>query len=313
MADLSVFERLKSKQDYDRMEQEFQLKKQLARAEIEKAQKMGAGTADVQNYNFVRSLPPEEQIKFLNIKRADQIMNLGGQMAVRNPFGGIQETYTVNPKISETPDFQAKIAAAEKLASLEAERESEKIKKSNQAGQVISLAGEAEKILPKATAGAVGQLYKYGASKLGYSTEASQADARLKTIAAALTSNVPRFEGPQGVLDVELYKQAAGDVANTDLPYQDRIAALGTIKELNARYLQNKTEEPRTFSAENPVMPIDESMLDMQMPSGPKMPPAAGMTPPEMSAPSIKKGTTATNPQTGERVMFDGKEWKKIK
>ena len=36
MADLSVFERLKSKQDYDRMEQEFQLKKQLAQAELKK-------------------------------------------------------------------------------------------------------------------------------------------------------------------------------------------------------------------------------------------------------------------------------------
>lgn len=80
-----------------------------------------------------------------------------------------------------------------------------------------------------------------------------------------------------------------------------------------ARMEDKANRVPLTFSAESQVPGIDESILDMPMPKGPNLPPAAGMTPPEMATPSIKKGTTATNPQTGERMMFDGKEWKKIK
>jgi hypothetical protein len=49
----------------------------------------------------------------------------------------------------------------------------------------------------------------------------------------------PRFEGPQGVLDVKLYERAAGDIANANLPVEDRLAALEQIKNMYKRYSPN--------------------------------------------------------------------------
>lgn len=154
------------------------------------------------------------------------------------------------------------IARATELATNEgkskAELNANMAKKARDARNVIGLADEADKILKDATSGKIGQAISASAKSLGVSTEATRADARLKVISAALTSNVPRFEGPQGVLDVELYRQAAGDVANSDLPWQDRKAALQTIRDLQSKYLPENqgsaSGSPRGGKTGNPVI-----------------------------------------------------------
>ena len=37
---------------------------------------------------------------------------------------------------------------------------------------------------------------------------------------------MPRFEGPQSNIDVQFYREAAGDLANDQLPVETRMAAL---------------------------------------------------------------------------------------
>jgi hypothetical protein len=59
--------------------------------------------------------------------------------------------------------------------------------------------------------------------------EASKADARLTLLSGALTMKQPRFEGPQGVMDVILYQKLAGDLGNPNIPIASR---LGTIEEM---------------------------------------------------------------------------------
>lgn len=137
----------------------------------------------------------------------------------------------------------ADVEAAKKLATLTAEQQADLNKKSKNAESTIDLVAEAEKYLPKATNGLIGKTITGVAKMSGTSTDASKADARLKVISAALVGNVPRFEGPQGVLDVELYKQAAGDIANPEIPTADRQAALNTIKDLKKKYNKNSTQE----------------------------------------------------------------------
>ena len=114
---------------------------------------------------------------------------------------------------------------------------SEVDKKAQQGVSVIELAEKAKGLLPQASSGALSTLATIATDAAGYATNKSAADASLKVIAAGLTSNVPRFEGPQGVLDVQLYKQAAADVGNPLVPYKNRIAALNTVIELNKKYL----------------------------------------------------------------------------
>jgi hypothetical protein len=113
---------------------------------------------------------------------------------------------------------------------------SEADKKVTQGRSVLELANEAKKYLPQASSGAISKLFTLATDALGFPTNKSAADAQLNVISAGLTSNVPRFEGPQGVADVVLYKQAASDVGNAGLPYQTRLQALNVVIDLNKKY-----------------------------------------------------------------------------
>jgi len=114
--DLGVFGRIKTKQDFDREAQLFALERQKAMRSA-----TGQDPAAIKEWNAYNSMPAEDQQRYLQMKRADQIMNLGGQMAVRNPLGGIQEQYTVTPKMSEMPEFEAMVSGAQASAKVKAE------------------------------------------------------------------------------------------------------------------------------------------------------------------------------------------------
>ncbi len=79
-----------------------------------------------------------------------------------------------------------------------------------------------------------------GADKLagvvGVGTQGAQNIARLEVLGYQLLSNVPRFEGPQSELDVKLYQQAAGDLANSSKPVNVRLAALDSIVMMLKKY-----------------------------------------------------------------------------
>ena len=69
--------------------------------------------------------------------------------------------------------------------------------------------------------------------------ETSEKDQQLNMIGGALTMTQPRFEGPQGVLDVKLYEKLAGDLGNANLPIQTRVAAVQQMIKLQKKYYPN--------------------------------------------------------------------------
>jgi hypothetical protein len=66
--------------------------------------------------------------------------------------------------------------------------------------------------------------------------EASKADAQLNLLSGALTMKQPRFEGPQGVLDVILYQKLAGDLGNPNIPVPSRLATINQMIDLQKKY-----------------------------------------------------------------------------
>jgi hypothetical protein len=103
--------------------------------------------------------------------------------------------------------------------------------------QLLALIDEAKQWVPKSSSGAIETGTTIGVSRgLGVSTEASQANARLKTISGWMTSNVPRMEGPQSDRDVQVYQEMAAKVADTTYPIGDRMAALDTCKAIMEKY-----------------------------------------------------------------------------
>lgn len=117
------FEARKRQRQMQEQMMPLQMEKQrLELAQMEKELATGASSNDpaaVREYNFFSKLSPQEQEKYLNMKRSQQVLNLGGQMAVRSPLGGIGESYTVTPKISEMPEFQGMQAGAAEQAKLQ--------------------------------------------------------------------------------------------------------------------------------------------------------------------------------------------------
>lgn len=74
---------------------------------------------------------------------------------------------------------------------------------------------------------------------VGYSGEASKADADLKLIGDTLASKQPRFEGPQSNIDVQFYQKMAGDLGNPNLPIETRLNTINRMIELNKKYYPN--------------------------------------------------------------------------
>lgn len=81
--------------------------------------------SSIQEYSFYNKLGPPEQAKYLNVKRAQQVINLGGQQVVRDPTGGIAETYNVTPKPDNLPGLKMQQAKATEMGKQQGETESD--------------------------------------------------------------------------------------------------------------------------------------------------------------------------------------------
>lgn len=73
----------------------------------------------------------------------------------------------------------------------------------------------------------------------GYSGQKSKADASLTMLSGALTMKQPRFEGPQGVLDVTIYQKLAGDLGNPNIPVASRLSTMKEMVDLQKKYYPN--------------------------------------------------------------------------
>lgn len=143
-----------------------------------------------------------------------------------------------------------------------------------QAPQVSMLLGEAKKLLPNATSGGFDTQSRDLMGYMGHATDASKIDSQLDIIGAQLVANVPRMEGPQSDYDVQMYKQAAGDLANPRKPIESRMSALQIMEQLNSKYAgmgqipaMNQSQLNAPPMGGNPPPPTP-GQLQQQMPGG---------------------------------------------
>jgi hypothetical protein len=135
-------------------------------------------------------------------------------------------------------------------------------------------------LLDQATGSGIGAAVDFGARIFGKALPGDIATGKLKPM-------VPRFEGPQSDKDVQSYKDAAGDLANPQLPTKLRKAAAQTILDIMTRRKNQFTtvdyaNDPETSSP----------------PSGNTSPPFTERTPAEVkalyAAGTIDKNTAKT-------------------
>lgn len=123
------------------------------------------------------------------------------------------------------------IAAATDTAVAAAE------KRRNMAG-INDLIGMASNILAsgKPTGSGVGTAYDYMAGVFGFSPEGASEAAQLKALGGALTSKMPRMEGPQSDRDTIMYREMAGKIGDSNIPRKERLAALKIVSDIWGKY-----------------------------------------------------------------------------
>jgi hypothetical protein len=141
-------------------------------------------------------------------------------------------------------------------------------------------------LIDSATGGYLSNLFDTAAAVFSYGTEKSAAIARLAPIADLALKMVPRFEGPQSNYDVQSYKDAAGNLASPNVPNSVKKGAAKEIVRLFRKYKDQFEYAPGEVG------------------------PEGGAPAPAVS--NIRDGATATNPQTGERVIYRNGQWQPL-
>jgi hypothetical protein len=114
-----------------------------------------------------------------------------------------------------------------------AKGESKKAESAESAQAIVDLA---KPLIKKSTGSYSGAAWDQVMQGIGVSTSGADANAQLKVLQARLMTEQPRMEGPQSDRDVELYRQAAGEIGDPTIPKSRKMAALTMISALNDRY-----------------------------------------------------------------------------
>lgn len=212
----------------------------------EQAQQMAAGVAALRQAGVSESVIEAFAQSALSQPRTVQAPQGGGP--VRVPTSGEKAAAEAAARqavelanLPERGRIEAENAAAktaaEARAKTGAEVEAKEGTRARDAQVTLGLLDKAEQLLPNATGGGAGARYDQAAAFFGQSTPGAQTNAQLNLIAAQLVAKVPRFEGPQSNIDVQFYREAAGDLANPEKPVATRMAALRTMRALQQKYV----------------------------------------------------------------------------
>lgn len=112
-------------------------------------------------------------------------------------------------------------------------------------------------LIDKSTGSGVGAATDVAAGFVGVATPGAVAIGRLQPIADMVLKMVPRFEGPQSDKDTQSYKDAAGQIANPNIPNKiRRDAAMEIVRIMRARkdqFVLSGSEAPAPAPAPAPA------------------------------------------------------------
>lgn len=196
----------------------------------------------------------------------------------------VQPQYQYNPSLSPKANQDQAVKFAETLA-----------KNQTNAKDSFDLLKSASTLLSSEapSSGRLSNIATGTGEIFGISSAASKADAQLNLLSGALTMKQPRFEGPQGVMDVILYQKLAGDLGNANIPIASRLATIDQMVNLQKKYYPQGDWDSISTKTQG------EAKTDAVK--------SAGKV-------SLRAPQYATNPKTGERIVSTdgGINWKPV-
>jgi hypothetical protein len=216
--------------------------------------------ADVARFKYFKSLPKEDQEMFLLTQRSPVLPSVETIAGVPS----LVDRTAKDPRQAVTPlsSQDAEIAAIIRKALEESrakgkgsaigEAEGGIEKKAYSARNVMEKLDLAEPLIDAATGSIAGAGVDKLASAFGASLNGDKAIAQLKVLQADLMTSMPRMEGPQSDRDVQLYREAAGELGDPTVPRGRKLAAVQMIRALQQKYADAGTTE----KTENPLGPV---------------------------------------------------------
>jgi hypothetical protein len=209
-----------------------------------------------------RDYTPESLKLFEQTKDPGDLRRIANYSPQQLPGGGIGGFNPVSGQIDTTPvanaDAQAQAAElarrkAEATATGEASGKAQGaiLSRALNAGGIEDVLDIAEPLIDEATGSGTGAIRDKLSAFFGHATEGAQATAQLLPLQAAIMLRQPRMEGPQSDRDVELYRQAAGQIGDPSVPAATKKAALKTIRALNEQYKGGQSDSGKTPRVSN--------------------------------------------------------------
>lgn len=209
--------------------------------------------SSVQEWEFFNKLGPEEQRRYLEMKRNPNFKVqdvLGAPTVVTGtPGGGVQTTplSTTQAEIDAAARRKAAEAQAGAVGTGQGSIIADIQKKGANARVVMDTLDIADSLIDASTGSLVGAGVDRLASVFGVAPKGAQAAAQLKVLQAGLMLNMPRMEGPQSDRDVELYRQAAASLGDDTVPNDVKKAAVRTIRQLQQKYAERAQQPFKLF------------------------------------------------------------------
>lgn len=163
-------------------------------------------------------------------------IDLGDKMGVLDANGNLIGYQPKGIKPEEDPDFKRKQAFATGMGKADAELQGESQKKALNALRTLDNLEGVESLIDKSTGSFGGAALDAMGAMFGHATEGAIASGKLKVLQAGLMTSMPRMEGPQSDRDVQLYREAAGQIGDPTVPNAIKKGAVETIRTLQQKY-----------------------------------------------------------------------------
>jgi hypothetical protein len=185
----------------------------------------------------------------------------GAVVAGNNLTGQITPT-SVTPEVAtnEAATRARETAAATATGQAVGTAQGAILSKAMNADNINDILDIAEPLIDEATGSGTGAARDRLAAFFGESTTGAQAIAQLLPLQAAIMLNQPRMEGPQSDRDVQLYREAAGQLGDPNVPGATKKAAIKTIRRLQDQYRQRANPQ-----AQSGGLPDVSSMSDDEL------------------------------------------------
>jgi hypothetical protein len=171
------------------------------------------------------------------------------------PGGGVQTTplSTLPKTVDAASQLKRAEAEAGAVGTGSGQVQAGITKKGSDAKSTINTLDLADPLIDAATGSMVGAGRDKLAAAFGVAPTGAQAIAQLQVLQASLMTSMPRMEGPQSDKDVELYRQAAGQLGDPNIPAPIKKAAVKTIRALQQKYVERAATQDGTKSQEDPL------------------------------------------------------------